>query len=448
MMSGHVEYQILVVTRLAAFKSAKHRPEDVVQFLVSKKYSEIEEFYQKLSSRYPTSSLPPLPKKVLFVGESDIRERRAVFNEILRCVSKDAELAGSPELLEFLGTRSPGAVDLTSRDVSVLDAHSQAQDDGEAFDFFEQQDRAEAEGLPISGRKGEDARNSSEEEEEEALDPLGIMRSKKSKKRPEVAVKPKPSPRLTIFDEEVDPDEGLFGPSTKFSPQRPAEDVPLQDPLKLFEDPDLGGAVPLGDPLLLPAAGESGGPVSHAELFSCPAQADGEDLLQDGTVLFGALETLLVGLLFWFTPQKLTAEHVPWTAPLSSGCRGWAPARASEERTSPVCLRAKNGVMSPSAGNTIGIESRPAGVGRPELNPRNHRDQGPSRADCTHPTAERYPEQLESLREEARHRAREALPGGLPAQLCPSPLSEIQEHCPQAFSLYPSPGLGTLPEEK
>ncbi|KAI2522542.1 HCLS1 binding protein 3 [Homo sapiens] len=105
MMSGHVEYQILVVTRLAAFKSAKHRPEDVVQFLVSKKYSEIEEFYQKLSSRYAAASLPPLPRKVLFVGESDIRERRAVFNEILRCVSKDAELAGSPELLEFLGTQ-------------------------------------------------------------------------------------------------------------------------------------------------------------------------------------------------------------------------------------------------------------------------------------------------------------------------------------------------------
>lgn len=37
MMSGHVEYQILVVTRLAAFKSAKHRPEDVVQFLVSRR---------------------------------------------------------------------------------------------------------------------------------------------------------------------------------------------------------------------------------------------------------------------------------------------------------------------------------------------------------------------------------------------------------------------------
>ena len=64
----------------------------------------IKEFYQKLCSRYPTASLPPLPRKVLFVGEGDIRERRALFDEILRCISKDAELAGSPELLEFLGT--------------------------------------------------------------------------------------------------------------------------------------------------------------------------------------------------------------------------------------------------------------------------------------------------------------------------------------------------------
>lgn len=73
------------------------------------------------------------------------------------------------------GTRSPGAADLTSRDVSVLDTPNQARDDGEAFDFFEQQDRAELEALPIPGRESEDAGKSSEEEEE-ALDPLGIMR--------------------------------------------------------------------------------------------------------------------------------------------------------------------------------------------------------------------------------------------------------------------------------
>lgn len=72
------------------------------------------------------------------------------------------------------GTRSPGAGDLSSRDVSVLDTDSQAGDDGEAFDFFQQQEQAER--PPTPGQKGEDAGKSSEEEEEEALDPLGIMR--------------------------------------------------------------------------------------------------------------------------------------------------------------------------------------------------------------------------------------------------------------------------------
>ncbi|XP_015335428.1 HCLS1-binding protein 3 [Marmota marmota marmota] len=268
MMSGHVEYQILVVTRLAAFKSAKHRPEDVVQFLVSKKYSEIEEFYQKLSSCYPAANLPPLPRKVLFVGESDIRERTAMFNDILRCVSKDAQLAGSPELLEFLGTRSPGTGGLASRDSSVLDdTASQPGDDEEAFDFFKQQDLVAGEGPPILAHKDAEKSLEEEEEEEEALDPLGIMRSKKSKKGPQVTVKPKPSPRLTIFDEEVDPDEELFGPSRKLSPRSPLKNTP-QDSLKLFDDPDLGGAVPLGDPLLLPAACENGGPTSGRGLRS------------------------------------------------------------------------------------------------------------------------------------------------------------------------------------
>ncbi|KAM6180137.1 HCLS1-binding protein 3 [Erethizon dorsatum] len=259
MLSGHVEYQILVVTRLAAFKSAKHKPEDAVQFLVSKKYSEIEEFYQKLSSRYAAASLPPLPRKVLFVGESDIRERRAMFSEILRCVAEDVQLAGSPELLEFLGTRSPGAAALTNRDSSALgDTGSQAGDSEEAFDFFAQQDRVASVGLPILGQGSEDGEKSLEEEEEE-LDPLGILRSKKPKKCPEVAMKAKPSPRLTIFDEEEDPDEELFGPGRRLSPKSTSKGTLPLDSLKLFDNPDLGGAVLLGDPLLLPATCEHGG---------------------------------------------------------------------------------------------------------------------------------------------------------------------------------------------
>lgn len=70
---------------------------------VSKKYSEIEELYQRLAARYPQASLPLLPRKVLFVGESDICERRAMFNDIMKFISKNEDLATSPELLEFLG---------------------------------------------------------------------------------------------------------------------------------------------------------------------------------------------------------------------------------------------------------------------------------------------------------------------------------------------------------
>lgn len=44
------------------------------------------------------------------------------------------------------------------------------------MDFFQQQDRVEDEGLPMLGHQDGDAGKSSEEEEEEALDPLGIMR--------------------------------------------------------------------------------------------------------------------------------------------------------------------------------------------------------------------------------------------------------------------------------
>lgn len=119
--------------------------------------------------------------------------------------------------------------------------------------------------LGLSSKVVEKPLEEEEEEEEEALDPLGIMRSKKPKKRPEVATRPKPSPRLTIFDEEIDPDAGLFSPGDKASPLRPLGTT--QDSLKLFDDPDLGGAVSLGDPLLLPTARESGGPTSSPEEY-------------------------------------------------------------------------------------------------------------------------------------------------------------------------------------
>ncbi|NXN93248.1 H1BP3 protein, partial [Rhinopomastus cyanomelas] len=173
MMSGHVEYRIVVVTRLAAFKSAKHKPEDVVQFMVSKKYSEIEELYQRLAARYPHTSLPLLPRKVLFVGESDICERRAMFNDIMKVISKDEDLATSPELLEFLGTKSTSAVDFKGCK-NIPDDKEKEDEENDALDFFKEEKTSDL----ISQLSSENAKSGEEkeEEEEEVLDPLGIIR--------------------------------------------------------------------------------------------------------------------------------------------------------------------------------------------------------------------------------------------------------------------------------
>ncbi|XP_057283629.1 HCLS1-binding protein 3 [Pezoporus wallicus] len=250
MMSGHVEYHIVVVTRLSAFKSAKHKPEDVVQFMVSKKYSEIEELYQRLAARYPQASLPLLPRKVLFVGESDICERRAMFNDVMKFISKDKDLATSPELLEFLGTKSSSAIDFKGK--NIPDDKEKEDEENEAWDFFKEEKTPDL--IPQLSSVENDKREKKEEEEEEEeedLDPLGIIRTKKTKKASAPPTKEE-KPKLTIFEEEVDPDEGLFGPEKVFSSVGPRKK--MKENLKLFEDPDLGGVVRLGDSLLLPTA--------------------------------------------------------------------------------------------------------------------------------------------------------------------------------------------------
>ncbi|KAJ7341483.1 hypothetical protein JRQ81_005633 [Phrynocephalus forsythii] len=174
MLSGHAEYNIVVVAQLAAFKSAKHRPEDIVQFMVSKTYSEIEEFYQKLVTRYSPTSLPPLPRKVMFVSESEVRERRAAFDKIMRAISKEPGLATSPELLEFLGTRSTGGTDVKGKNLP-----DKEEDEDDDFSFSRKED--------IVGEQQQPQQQEEEEEEEEDdVDPLGVLKSKKTKK-------PKPS---------------------------------------------------------------------------------------------------------------------------------------------------------------------------------------------------------------------------------------------------------------
>ncbi|XP_020823064.1 HCLS1-binding protein 3 [Phascolarctos cinereus] len=294
MMSGHIEYQIMVVTWLSAFKSAKHRAEDIVQFMVSKKYSEIEEFYQKLTSRYPQAALPSFPRKILFVGESDIRERRAAFNDIMHQIARNEELTTSPELLAFLGTKSSGGTDLMGR--GPPEHKNEADGDAEdGIDFFQEPDKTVGGGpLPSSLSHSREQKKEEEEEEEEVLDPLGIMRSKKPKKPPaSFQARPQETPagpskesrpKLTIFE-----DDELFG-------------APSRDSLRLFEDPDLGGKVSLGDSLLLPTACER-----HQEPVLGPAHTDVND------DLFGVDEDLekILSLGSEPRPQALPRAK-PW----------------------------------------------------------------------------------------------------------------------------------------
>ncbi|XP_023690504.1 HCLS1-binding protein 3 [Paramormyrops kingsleyae] len=269
MMTGHVEYQIVVVTRLAAFKSAKHRPADVVQLMVSKKYSEMEELYCRLAARYPAVPLPAMPRKALFVGETEIRERRAAFDELVKFLSRHRTLATCPELLGFLGAKMTEVADKTR---NVPEEEEEEEEwDRDGVDFFQTEEVSTV--ALTAGPKTKPVTPvmpAEDEEEEEVLDPLGILRSRKPKKGPvadaasqleKPAAKPATKPAtatFSLFGEEVDPDEDLFGAAGQSGGGQAAPPAKGSS-LRLFEDPDLGGAVNVGDSLLLPTAYEVGG---------------------------------------------------------------------------------------------------------------------------------------------------------------------------------------------
>lgn len=249
MMTGHVEYQIVVVTRLAAFKSAKHKHGDVVQLVVSKKFSEIDEFYHRLVGQYPKVPLPPMPRKTLFVSETDIKERRSAFDEIVRFISKDQTLATSPELLEFLGAKTTDVADFKTKNVP----EEEEDEEGDSFDFFRKEDVTATEDA-LRFRPSNPPKPADDQEMEESVDPLGIIRSKKPKKHVvATAAAEKVKPKLSLFEEEVDPDDDLFEPVKRSAPTKNVT-AGKGTVLKLFEDSDLGGAVQLGDSLLLPTA--------------------------------------------------------------------------------------------------------------------------------------------------------------------------------------------------
>ncbi|KAJ3613846.1 hypothetical protein NHX12_020091 [Muraenolepis orangiensis] len=237
LMTGHVEYLITVVTTRLAFKSPRHQPADVVQLVVSKKYSEMSELYSRLAARYPGVSLPAMPRKTLFVGEADIQERRAAFDELMKAVAEHRVLAACSELMEFLGAK-PDQEGVRSRSLSLED-----QEDDLFFrpDEPSPPSRRRPAAQPGHTREEEEDEEEEEEEEEPYLGPLGNTKSI-SKKAPKPLKPLKPQPvKAPLFGDEEPVETDFYFPNK-------------EDRLKLFEDPDLGGAVSAGDSLLLPTA--------------------------------------------------------------------------------------------------------------------------------------------------------------------------------------------------
>lgn len=150
-------------------------------------------------AQYPSIHLPAMPRKALFVGETDIRERRVAFDELVRFISKHLTLSACPELMEFLGEKllslhciiciypisvirfplhfigAKGAL----HDVKASNTPDVAADENEddGLDFFGKDEVPTAQPERVKKPvKVEKAAEEEEEEEEELFDPLGSVR--------------------------------------------------------------------------------------------------------------------------------------------------------------------------------------------------------------------------------------------------------------------------------
>ncbi|ESO83197.1 hypothetical protein LOTGIDRAFT_236788 [Lottia gigantea] len=200
LLGGTVEYNVVVVSNLFYFKSPKHKESDVVQFMISKKYGELEDFYKRLNDKFSGTAFPPLPKKAFLMSETVIRERRASLEHFLKFIAVVPKIVTSPLFLEFLGVNALKAGKVKSGD-----------------------------------EKAEKEKNETETEETEQEDKPGDVFDEEEGDQ-------------ELFAEEEQEDEELFKGSS--SQSRDTEQTPM------YEEPDLGGGIDEdeGQDLFLPEA--------------------------------------------------------------------------------------------------------------------------------------------------------------------------------------------------
>uniref|UniRef100_UPI00358EF61C HCLS1-binding protein 3 n=1 Tax=Myxine glutinosa TaxID=7769 RepID=UPI00358EF61C len=308
LVHGHVLYRVVVVSRLAAFKSTKHGAKDIVQLTVSRSYSEFQELHHQLGAQYPGIRIPPMPRNLLVATQRDILDRRDGFDSLLRAIACEPHLAKAPETLAFLGAKTLHVTEEKhpKRERKEMDTPPVEEDDL----FFQDKRSAEDEewNLPeglltavgsthaqqskrdliMKTAMGKDAgagihrindMESDGDSSDEALDPLGVMKKPKQQKSKSISKVPN---ALDVRKKANDGEELpvlTIAPAGLETRRIKAREVDLFQPLDLE-----GGAVRKNDPLLLPSASyvftpslipDSVVKENDADLFSIPDDLDG-----------------------------------------------------------------------------------------------------------------------------------------------------------------------------
>ncbi|OWF50030.1 HCLS1-binding protein 3-like [Mizuhopecten yessoensis] len=229
------EYHVVVVSSLPFFKSAKHKPSDVVQYMVSKKFAEFEDLHTKLSAKFSGTVLPLLSKKALIVNDTVAKERRGNLDSFLKFIACTPKFSTASVLLEFLGVNAIKA--------GKYRKDEELQEDTENNKSSEDQDESSTQDRPET----EQSLFDEEEEDDENADDF-----------------------FSKEEEDAGGDDTLGGTGDNYRNQ-------FQD-TKLFEDQDLMGAFTEEDAndFILPGARET----VTKETSSLFMDEDNSDLLQ------------------------------------------------------------------------------------------------------------------------------------------------------------------------
>ncbi|XP_064597673.1 HCLS1-binding protein 3-like isoform X2 [Liolophura sinensis] len=73
---------------------------------VTRKYPDFEQLYNQVGAQFPGTILPPLPKKVLRLTETVIKDRKSKLEGFLKFLACTPKLATCSKLLEFLGVNA------------------------------------------------------------------------------------------------------------------------------------------------------------------------------------------------------------------------------------------------------------------------------------------------------------------------------------------------------